>query len=119
MLRARCTNIVIVKDCQRAVADQLQHVAAGRVDGLYHNLGIIVEQWNYLIRRRRVSDPRIATQIAKLEHGTDSFRAAAFDPTAQDPASRIAAEIGLDECRRDTRQRSALQGCGKWTNQPL
>ena len=66
------------------------------------------------LERRRSEVVVVRRGVAPVETGD-----AAFDPAAQDPASRIAAEIGLDERSRDTRQRSALQGCGKWTDQPL
>jgi hypothetical protein len=43
------TDIIMLKNRQRTVADQLQHVATSGVDSRNHNIGIIVQKRNYLI----------------------------------------------------------------------
>jgi hypothetical protein len=64
------------KDCKNAVTDQLEHVATLRVDRRDHDVGIIVQQRNDLLRRS-IRDPGKATQVAEPDGGVDTLSHAA------------------------------------------
>jgi hypothetical protein len=57
---ARPRRIIGLEDRERAVADELQHVAPGLVDRGDDRLGVIVQQRDDLLGRRLVGDPRVA-----------------------------------------------------------
>ena len=68
---------------EHAVADQLQHVAAGIVDRVDHGLRIVVEERDDLVGADALADPGRAAQIGIPEHGIDALGDAARDAPAQ------------------------------------
>ena len=71
----RCTasrgSIFAGKHCQRAVADQLQNVAALAMNGRDHRLGIIVEKRDDLVRLHSIANAGVATQVAEPKNCLD------------------------------------------------
>jgi hypothetical protein len=110
-------GIVGPKDCQHAVADELQHFAAGDANGGDHGRRVIVEQRNDLVGRRRVSDLRVTAQIGVPDDRVDALGDTARDAAAQHALARIVAEIYLDERPRDARQRHAFDRERKQRNE--
>ena len=71
-------------------------------------IGIVVEQRDDLLGRRRVGDPREALQVAEPQHGADLLGDAALDVAAQHAMPGVAPEVGLDQRLGDARDRGAL-----------
>jgi hypothetical protein len=76
-------GIIGLKDRQRAVADQLEHVAAGLVHRRDDRLGIVVQERDDLLGLCRVGDPGEAREIGEPQHRADLLGHAAGDPPAQ------------------------------------
>src|SRR3954469_8497030 len=88
------------EDRQDAIADQLEYLASGIVDGRDHRLSIVVEERNDLFRSCRVGDAREVTKIAEPDDGPDAVGHAPGDAAFQNTLAGVPAEGGLD------------QGCG-------
>ena len=101
-------QIVAAEQSQRAVADQLQHVASCLVDGGDDRLGIVVQQRDDLGRLGGVGDGGEAAQIGEPQRRLDAVGDAALDASLQDALAGIAAEIDLDQGVGDPGQRCAL-----------
>ena len=102
---ASCRRHVLVGEHrQHAVADQLQHLAAGFMDGVDRGLRVIIEERDDLVRLDALADRGRAAQVGKPQHRVDALGDAARDPSAQhlfggvapeiDPAQRLG-DIGL------------------------
>ncbi len=86
-------QVLLREHRQHAVADQLQHLAPGIVDGVDRGLRIIVEEWNDLAGLETLADRGRAAQIGKPQHRVDTFGDAARDFSAQHLLGGVAAEI--------------------------
>ena len=78
---------------KHAVADQLQHLAAGVMDGVDRGLRIIVEERNDLAGLDAFADRGRAAQVGEPQHGVDALGDAARDPAAQHLLGGVAPEI--------------------------
>src|SRR5215472_6569574 len=107
-MAARLRGIVGPKDRQHSVADEFQHFPAGDANGVDDRRGIVVEQRDDLVGRRRVGDLRVTTQVRVPDDRVDALGDAARDAAAKHALARIAAEIHLDERSCDARQRYAF-----------
>ena len=86
---------------QHAVANQLEHVAAGVMDGIDGGLGVIVEKRNDLVGSDGFADRGRAAQVGKPQHGADALGDAARDAAAQHLLGRVTPEIDPAERARD------------------
>src|SRR5262249_59234925 len=80
------------EDCEDAVADQLEYVAVLRMNRRYDDVGIIVQQRNYLLGRG-IGDTREAAQVAEPDDRINPIGNAAHDAPAQQAPCGVAAEI--------------------------
>ena len=78
---------------QHAVADQLQHLAAGVMDGVDRGLRIIVEERNDLAGLDALADRGRAAQVGEPQHRVDALGDAARDFSAQHLLGGVAPEI--------------------------
>ncbi len=91
---ASCHRHVLVGEHrQHAVADQLQHLAAGLMDGVDRGLRVVVEERDDLVGLDALADRGRAAQIGKPQHRVDALGDAARDPSAQHLFGGVAAEI--------------------------
>ena len=106
MLRAqrrapRHRHVLVGEHRQHAVADQLQHLAAGVMDGVDRGLRIVVEERDDLVRPDALADRGRAAQIGEPQHRLDPLGHAARDASAQHLLGGVAAEIDPPERSRD------------------
>ena len=106
------------KNRQSAVADQLQHVAAIVVDRGDHRLGVVVQGWNDLLRRRLIGDVGEFAQIAVPQHRPDLLGDAASDTAGEHALPGIPAQIGFDEGAGDACQRDAFHASASFGIRP-
>ncbi|HEX6111343.1 MAG TPA: hypothetical protein VFZ10_03485 [Geminicoccaceae bacterium] len=104
------------EDGEDAVADQLENVAALRMDRRDDDVGIVVEQRNHLLGRG-IGDAREAAQVAEPDHGVDALGDAADDAAAEHAPSGVTAEIGLHQCPDHAGERGRLDGQRKRRHQ--
>ena len=97
------------EDGKRAVADQLENVAAVLVDREEDRVGVVVEQGNGLFRLG-VGDLREAAQIAEPDDGVDMLGDAAHDAPGEHALAGVAAEIGFHQRCGHARQRYRFDG---------
>ena len=86
-------HVLVGEHRQHAVADQLQHLAAGIVNGVDRGLRIIVEERDDLAGLDAFADRGRAAQIGEPQHGGDALGHAARDLAAQHLLGRVVAEI--------------------------
>ncbi len=86
---------------QHTIADQLEHIAAGIMDGVDRGLRVIVEKRDDLIGCDAFADRGRAAQIGKPQHGIDALGDAARYPPAQHLLGSVAPEIDPAERSRD------------------
>ena len=110
-------GIVGSKDRQNAVADELKHLAASGAHGLDHGRGVIVEQRNDLVGRRRVGNLRVTAQVRVPDDRADPVGDTARDAAAQHTIARVVTEIHLNQCPRDARERYAFDVKRKQRNE--
>ena len=97
----RHRHVLAGEDREHAIADQLQHVAAGLMDRVDRGLGIIVEKGNDLVRADAFRNLGRAAQIGEPQHRIDALGDAAGDAPAQHLLGGVAAEIDAPERARD------------------
>ena len=90
---ARGRHVLAGEDREHAVADQLQHVAAGLMNGVDRGFRIIVEERNDLVGPDALGNPGRAAQIGEPQHRVDALGDAARDAPAQHLGRGVAAEI--------------------------
>ncbi len=98
MFGAKCgafshSHVVMREHCQHAVADQLQHLAAGLVDRVDRGLRVIIEERNDLAGLDALADRGRAAQVGEPQHRVDALGDAARDFSAQHLLSSVAPEI--------------------------
>ena len=97
------------EDGKRAVADQLENVAAMLMDRQEDRIGIVVQQGNGLFRLG-VGDLREPSQIAEPNDGVDMLGNAAHDAAAEHALAGVATEIGFHQRSGHARQRYRFDG---------
>ena len=107
------------EDGERAVADELQHVAALLMDRRDHRFGIIIEEGDDLAGRGDVGDARVVMQIAEPERRLDAIGDAALDASGDHPLACVTPEIGFDERARDARERGRFHRESEHGHEPL
>ena len=76
-------HVLVGEHRQHAVADQLQHLAAGVMDGVDRGLRVVIEERDDLVRRDALADRGRTAQVGEPQHGVDALGDAARDPSAQ------------------------------------
>src|SRR5262245_13365580 len=84
------------KDCQRAIADKLEDVAAVLVNGGNNDIGVVVQQGDDLLGSR-VGNPCEAAQVTEPDDRINPVGDAAHDPATQHTLPGVAAEVGLHQ----------------------
>jgi hypothetical protein len=117
--RTGCARIVGREDRQHAIRHQLQHVAAGGMNGGDDDLGVIVEKRDELVALDALRQPGVALHVGEPDDGVDAFGCTARDEPVQHAPAGIAPEIGFDQRLGDTRERRRLDGEPKDRNQTV
>ena len=86
-------HVVAGEHRQHAIADQLEHVAAGLMDGVDRGLRIVVEKRNDLAGADGFADRGRAAQIGKPQHRLDALGDAPRDSPTHHLLGGVAPEI--------------------------
>ena len=105
-----CDHVVLNgKDRQHCIADEFKDLAPIRLDRVAHRAEILIKQFDQLVTWQAFGQAGEPAQVGKPDHGTDRLAHAAPDLSRENPAARLAADIGVEKRARHAPQRLDLQ----------
>ncbi len=95
---------------EQTVAQELQHLAAERVDARHQAVEIGVQHLDHVLAREAIGAGREAAQVGVEDHRPDHLEHAAPDLAVEDPPPGLGADVGVEQVDRDVVAEPRLQG---------